>query len=148
MVEPAWVWKLQETIPSDVDAGHKAIEKLMAAMHDLQWEGRDSFHVQMAAEEAMVNAVTHGNKLAADKSVEIEFRVAPQAVYMRFHDQGDGFCPDTLPDPRDDEHLLCTNGRGVMLINEMMSEVHYNRCGNEVTMLKLRSPQNDCSSDP
>lgn len=141
MVEPTWVWKLQETIPSDVDAGHKVIEKLMAAMHDSQWEGRDSFHIQMAAEEAMVNAVTHGNKLAADKSVEIEFRVSPQAVYMRFLDEGEGFCPMALPDPRDDEHLLCTNGRGVMLINEMMSEVHYNACGNEVTMLKLRSPQ-------
>ena len=143
MVEPAWVWKLHERIPSNVDAGHKAIERLMSAMSDSQWEGRDSFHVQMAAEEAMVNAVTHGNKHAADKSVEIEFRVSPREIYMRFQDQGEGFCPEELPDPRDDEHLECTNGRGVMLINEMMSEVHYNACGNEVTMIKHRSPQCD-----
>lgn len=141
MVEPAWVWKHHERIPSDVDAGHNAIEQLMSALAESHWEGRDSFHIQMAAEEAMVNAVMHGNKQAADKSVEIEFRVSPQTVYMRFRDQGDGFCPDTLPDPRDDAHLECTNGRGVMLINEMMNEVTYNKCGNEVTMIKHRSPQ-------
>ncbi len=139
MVEPAWVWKLHQRIPSNVDAGHKAIEQLMSAMTESHWEGRDSFHVQMAAEEAMVNAVTHGNKQAADKSVDIEFRVSPQSVYMRFRDQGDGFCPAELPDPRDDDHLECTNGRGVMLINEMMNEVTYNECGNEVTMIKHRS---------
>ncbi|MEZ6078526.1 MAG: ATP-binding protein [Pirellulaceae bacterium] len=110
-------------------------------MTDSQQEGRDAFHIQMAAEEAMVNAVTHGNKQAADKSVEIEFRVSPQTVYMRFCDQGEGFCPANLPDPRDDDHLECPNGRGVMLINEMMNEVTYNKCGNEVTMIKHRSPQ-------
>ncbi len=139
MVEPAWVWKLHESIPSDVDAGHKVIERLMSALEDLQWEGRDLFHVQMAAEEAMVNAVTHGNHQAPDKVVEIEFRAAQGSVYMRFKDQGKGFVPGELPDPRQEEHLECTNGRGVMLIKEMMNEVHYNACGNEVTMLKHRT---------
>ncbi len=139
MVEPAWVWKLHESIPSDVDAGHKLIERLMSALDELHWEGRDLFHVQMAAEEAMVNAVKHGNRQAANKVVEIEFRASPRSVYMRFKDQGDGFVPAELPDPRDEDHLECTNGRGVMLIKEMMSEVRYNARGNEVTMLKHRA---------
>ena len=82
MVEPAWVWKLHESIPSDVDAGHKLIERLMSALDELHWEGRDLFHVQMAAEEAMVNAVKHGNRQAANKVVEIEFRASPRSVYM------------------------------------------------------------------
>ncbi len=141
MVERAWAWSLHESIPSDVDAGHRLIEQLMLTLNEFGWEGRDLFHVQMAAEEAMVNAVTHGNKCAADKRVEVEFKVSPDTALMRFKDQGEGFCPADLPDPRDDEHLECTNGRGVMLINEMMSQVVYNDRGNEVTMVKHRTPQ-------
>ena len=94
--------------------------------------------LELAAEEAMVNAVKHGNKEATDKVVEVEFRVAEAATYLRFKDEGEGFCPEALPDPRDNEHLECTNGRGVMLMKEMMTEVQYNALGNEVTMLKRR----------
>ena len=139
MVERAWAWRLHESIPSNVDDGHRLIEQLMSRLTELGWDGRDFFHVQMAAEEAMVNAVTHGNKCASDKRVEIEFKVSADATYMRFRDQGEGFCPGALPDPRDDDHLECTNGRGVMLIKEMMNEDVYNDCGNEVTMVKHRS---------
>jgi serine/threonine-protein kinase RsbW len=139
MVERAWAWSLHESIPSNVDDGHRLIEQLMSALNGLEWEGRDLFHVQMAAEEAMVNAVTHGNQCDENKRVEIEFKVTAESVYMRFKDQGQGFCPADLPDPRDEEHLECTNGRGVMLIREMMSQVIYNERGNEVTMVKHRS---------
>ncbi len=140
MVDRAWAWSLHESIPSNVDDGHRLIEQLMSALNDLGWDGRDLFHMQMAAEEAMVNAVTHGNKGASDKHVEIEFKVAADSAFMRFRDQGEGFCPSALPDPRDDDHLECTNGRGVMLIKEMMNQVQYNDRGNEVTMLKHRTP--------
>ncbi len=138
MVDRTWSWTLQQEIPSSLDAGHALIEKLMEQLSQHGWQGRDNFHVQMAAEEAMVNAIKHGNKEAADKVVEVEFKVAADAVYMRIKDQGKGFCPANLPDPRNDEHLECTNGRGVMLIQTMMTEVHYNDIGNEVIMVKQR----------
>lgn len=140
MVERAWAWSLHESIPSNVDAGHRLIEQLMTALTQSGWDGSDLFHVQMAAEEAMVNAVTHGNKCAADKRIDVEFKVSREGASLRFQDEGDGFCPADLPDPRDDEHLHCTNGRGVMLIQEMMDEVHYNARGNEVSMYKARTP--------
>ncbi len=141
MAEPAWTWSLHEVIPSSVDVGRQMIDQLLAAMSEAGWDGRDYFHVQLAAEEAMVNAVKHGNKEADDKTVEIEFKVGAQSTLMRFKDQGDGFCPDDLPDPRDDDHLECTNGRGVMLIREMMSQVTYNDSGNEVVMVKHREAE-------
>ncbi len=138
MVEATWRWNLHQEIPSSKDAAHEAIEHLLHAVSDAGWEGREFFHIQMAIEEALVNAVTHGNHESPDKVVEIEFKVSADAVYMRVKDQGEGFCPEKLPDPRDDEHLECTNGRGVMLIREMMSQVQYNEIGNEVTMVKRR----------
>ncbi len=138
MEETDWTWILHEKIPSSQEAGHKIIEKLIAALGASDWDGSDLFHVQMAAEEAMVNAVTHGNNESEVLTVEVEFKVSRQQVYLRFRDQGKGFCPEELPDPTDDEHLEKTHGRGVFLIKKMMSEVSYNDCGNEVTMLKHR----------
>lgn len=138
MVEPAWTWSLRRDMPSSKEVGHEIIEELLSALANAGWDGRDYFHVQMAASEAMVNAVTHGNQESPDKSVEVEFKISRSEAYLRFRDEGSGFCPDELPDPRDDDHLECTNGRGVMLIQELMSEVRYNASGNEVEMVKHR----------
>ncbi|MEZ6135690.1 MAG: ATP-binding protein [Pirellulaceae bacterium] len=139
MAEAAWSWHLCERIPSSKDAGHAAIEKLLAAMEHAGWDGRDFFHVQMAVEEAVVNAITHGNHEADDKSVELDFKVSASTVYLRIKDEGSGFCPSKLPDPRDEDHLECTNGRGVLLIRELMTDVHYNQIGNQVVMTKRRA---------
>ncbi len=143
MAESALGWSLYEKIPSSLDVGHATIERLLAALQANKWEGRDLFHIQLAIEEAMVNAITHGNKQAEDKVVEVEFRVDPLFTYMRIKDEGAGFNPAEVPDPRDDDHLECTNGRGVMLIRELMSEVRYNDRGNEVTMTKHRSKEEE-----
>lgn len=147
MAEPAWSWTLKTEIPSSVDEGHRVMESLLAALSEHGWDGSEYFHVQMAAEEAMVNAVKHGNKEADDKRVEIEFAVSPEKVYMRFTDEGEGFSPEDLPDPREEEHLECTNGRGVMLIHAMMSEVRYNERGNQVEMWKSRSEKQPDASE-
>lgn len=141
MSKPALGWSLHEKIPSSLDVGHATIERLIAALEANNWEGRDLFLIQLAIEEAMVNAITHGNKQSDDKVVEVEFRVTPETTFMRIKDQGAGFDPEAIPDPREDDHLECTNGRGVMLIREFMSEVRYNDRGNEVTMIKHRSKE-------
>jgi serine/threonine-protein kinase RsbW len=135
-----WSWRKHQEIPSSHDAAHNAIEQLVAALEAHGWDGRDLFHIQLAVEEAMINAITHGNKLADDKVVEYEFKVHPSTAFIRIKDQGQGFCPDTVPDPRDEDHLECTNGRGVMLIREMMTDVTYNESGNQITMTKRREP--------
>jgi serine/threonine-protein kinase RsbW len=139
MGEPAWTWSLHKQIPSTTDAGHEVIEELLAALAQAGWDGSDFYHVQMAVEEAMVNAVLHGNQRAEDKSVEMEFKVSITDAYLRIKDEGSGFCPDTLPDPRADENLERLHGRGVMLMKVMMNRVTFNDIGNEVEMVKHRS---------
>lgn len=132
-------WRLHEFIPSSLEVGHATIERLLSALEANQWEGRDVFHIQLAIEEAIVNAITHGNQHSDGKVVEVEFRIDLHTTYMRIKDQGAGFNPAAVPDPREGELLECTHGRGVLLIRELMSEVHYNDRGNEVTMIKYRS---------
>ncbi len=139
MAETVWEWSLHEHIPSSSDAGHELIERYIKVLEQFGWEGRDLFHVQLAVEEAVVNAITHGNHESPDKSVEVELQVSRRSTQMRIRDQGAGFCPDSLPDPTDDEHLETPHGRGVMLIKQMMDKVTYNECGNQVTMIKHRT---------
>jgi len=139
MSEPQWNWVLEESIPSSLDAGHRMIDQFLNALTSCGWDGRDFFHVQMAVEEAMVNAITHGNKESPDKQVAVHFRVAPTLVWMQLTDQGEGFNPNALPDPTDEDHLEQPHGRGVMLIRELMTSVCYNDRGNQVTMHKVRS---------
>lgn len=139
--ESSWTWTLSKTIPSSKDIGHQVIEELLASLTENGWDGSDFFHVQMAAEEALINAVTHGNKEDEDKVIEIEFKLNDKTAYLRFKDQGQGFCPDDLPDPTDEEHLEVVHGRGVFLIRQMMTEVSYNESGNEVVMFKHRQTE-------
>ncbi|MFN3192965.1 MAG: ATP-binding protein [Aureliella sp.] len=139
--EPDWTWSLLKTIPSSKDEGHKLVDELRTALTDEGWDGSDFFHVQMAAEEALINAITHGNKEDPTKTVELEFRVSDQTAFLRFKDQGEGFNPEDLPDPTADENLDVIHGRGVFLIRELMSEIEYNESGNEVRMWKHRTKE-------
>ena len=139
MPETAWDWSLHEHISSSLDAGHELIDRFIQVLEQFGWEGRDLFQVQLAVEEAIVNAITHGNHESPDKTVEVELHVSRKQTSMRIMDQGCGFCPADLPDPTEDENVDCPHGRGVMLMKQMMDQVDYNPCGNQVTMLKLRS---------
>jgi len=119
---------------------------LANTLESIAKKGNAGFYQGKVA-KAMVNAVKHGNKEADDKRVQIEFAVSPDRVYMRFTDEGEGFSPEELPDPREEEHLECTNGRGVMLIHAMMTEVRYNERGNQVEMWKSRSEKQSDASE-
>jgi len=133
------MWKCDKTIPSDLDAGHASIEELMNALESAGWEGRDVFHIQMAIEEAVVNAIEHGNKRDASKEVHILFVVNSDFAEMTVSDQGAGFDHQNVADPTEEERLDQPRGRGVLLIRELMTESQYNEKGNTVWMRKDRS---------
>ena len=116
----------------------------------------------MALEEALVNAAEHGNleldsalrssdrkayvDLAnqrrgaepyRDRRVYVEAHLSRQEARFIVRDEGAGFDPGTLPDPRDPENLLKVSGRGVLIMRTFMDHVSFNPTGNEVTLVKL-----------
>lgn len=133
------MWKCDKTIPSELDAGHASIEELMSALESAGWEGRDVFHIQMAIEEAVVNAIEHGNKKDASKQVHVLYVVSSDWVEMTVTDQGAGFDHQNVADPTEEERLDQPRGRGVLLIRELMTQAQYNDKGNSVWMRKDRS---------
>jgi serine/threonine-protein kinase RsbW len=132
-------WALEKSIPSDLDVAHELIEQTILAMSDLEWPGGDMFHVQMAMEEALVNAIEHGNKRCESKLVAVAISVSGQEITIQIKDQGDGFDHRNVADPTEEERLDQPRGRGVLLIRELMSQSRYNDLGNELVMIKTRS---------
>lgn len=134
-------WSFDKFLPSDLDVGHAAIEELMTALGAAGWEGMDLFRIQMAIEEAVVNAIEHGNKRASDKKIRLVFDVTPEKAVMAISDEGAGFDHRNVADPTTEELVDKPRGRGVMLMRELMNEVNFNEIGNQVVMIKMRSPE-------
>jgi len=97
------------------------------------------FAIHLALEEVLVNALKHGNKNSPDKKIAIEYDITDDKFEITVTDQGDGFEPERIPDPRDDENLCKTSGRGMLLIRSYMDKVEYNDKGNSVMLVKNRT---------
>jgi anti-sigma regulatory factor (Ser/Thr protein kinase) len=51
-------------------------------------------------------------------------------------DQGDGFDPAVLPDPRAAENICSSHGRGVFLMRRLVDDVEFNLGGRQVVLRK------------
>jgi serine/threonine-protein kinase RsbW len=126
-------------LPSLLEEVSRAGEAVLAAVAKCGYGEQDRFAIQLALEEALANAVRHGNAADPGKHVTVEFRVDADCVCVSVEDEGHGFRPDSVPDPTLDENLEKPDGRGVMLMRVYMNEVRYNPAGNKVTMTKRRT---------
>ena len=97
----------------------------------------DVFAIKLALEEALVNAVKHGNKLDKAKVVRVQYHITDQRADIAIEDQGTGFNPAELPDPTADENLEMCSGRGILLMRAYMTSVVFNPVGNKVTLTKF-----------
>ena len=53
-------------------------------------------------------------------------------------DEGYGFNPQNVPDPRYGENLYKTEGRGLLLMRSYMDVVEFNKQGNRVSMVRYK----------
>jgi serine/threonine-protein kinase RsbW len=134
-----WNWSSEHVVASDLSLTSQVVEPLLARLNADQWPDRDVFGVHLAIEEALVNAIKHGNQEDASKRVHVYFRVNDQSVQIEIADEGPGFDPTAVPDPTTADHVDMPNGRGIMLMRSFMSHVHYNPAGNRVVMEKSRT---------
>lgn len=106
--------------------------------------------VLIALDEAIVNAIKHGNKSDSRKAVHIVAEFSVEGVRFTVADEGTGFELEKVPDPTQPCRLLEPNGRGLLLIRHIMDEVCFNQSGNRLEMFKRASnkshPQNQPSN--
>lgn len=126
-------------IPSDPAEARRIQEDIEKALKAHQFSEYDIFGIKLALEEAMVNAIKHGNQMDRAKKVRIAYQIAADRFDILIVDEGPGFDPSDVPDPTDVENLERPCGRGLMLMRHYMTEVTYNCRGNSVTMCKVRN---------
>ncbi|MDA1013437.1 MAG: ATP-binding protein [Planctomycetota bacterium] len=120
--------------------------------------------IAVPLEEAMVNAVIHGNlELASSdkekgddyfwsevqrrcrshpystRAVRVIVDLSDDSMTVSIRDEGPGFDPDEVANPTDSENLEIPSGRGLLLMRSFMDEVDFNDMGNEVTLTAHRS---------
>lgn len=133
------IWRYDQRIPSEPDYCTKVITLVLEQLEKTKWNNKDTFGIHMAMEEAIMNAIHHGNACAPDKTVHVVIEIFDDRFYAKITDQGCGFDPDDLPDPTEDENVEKDCGRGVMLIMNFVDVVVYNAKGNSVELTKHRS---------
>jgi serine/threonine-protein kinase RsbW len=124
-------------IPSTIEAGQALLERIVGTVESLEtFSPRDAFGIRLALDEAIVNAIKHGNAFHPDKTVNVKCLIEDHLVRIEIEDQGPGFCLQDVPDPTEEENLERPCGRGIMLMKSFMSKIEYNSTGNKVLLEK------------
>ena len=134
-------WKIDRAIPSEADAAIALITEMIDQLRDKNWNEQDVFSIHLAIEEALMNAIKHGNQRDVSKKVMVRGSVSQRQFEITVKDEGKGFVRSEVPNPTDEGNLEKTSGRGLMLMEFYMSEVKYNRTGNQIRMLKIKSEE-------
>jgi len=125
------------SIPSDPAEARRIQDDIERLLQSHYVSERDVFSIKLALEEAMVNAIKHGNQMDRTKKVHISYQLHPDRFDVQISDDGGGFDPGDVPDPTAFENLERPCGRGLMLMRHYMTEVAFNDRGNVVSMSKV-----------
>lgn len=120
-----------------------SVRESITVLENLIEEIADKYHVtddifanmMTCLNEAVTNAIVHGNKLNPAKLVIVNVEVDPKRATWTITDEGDGFDYNHLPDPTAEENLESLTGRGVFIIKHLADQCVFNAKGNEVELL-------------
>ena len=123
-------------VASETSQVSKVREIFLADMGKCCLSPETLFSIRLCLEEALINAITHGNKRDAAKKVSVQWTVSLKKIRVCIRDEGAGFQYRRVPSPVKKERLLFQSGRGLFIIKKMMDEVTFNRKGNAITFSK------------
>ncbi len=111
------------------------IEKLVEEICDKYQVSDDVFANMMTClNEAVMNAIVHGNKQDESKKVIVNAEAENKRIVWTITDEGEGFDYVHLPDPTAPENLENLTGRGVFILKHLADQCIFNAKGNEVEL--------------
>jgi serine/threonine-protein kinase RsbW len=126
-------------IDSQAGRAERVCRQLLDVAEGNGFDSNDIFAIHLALEEALINAIKHGNRMDPKKQITVEYTISPEKFDVSITDDGSGFRPGDVPDPRDSENLSKPSGRGLLLMKEFMDVVEHNSTGNRVHMIKYKT---------
>ena len=95
------------------------------------------YRIKLGLHEALINAVTHGNKLDPHKSIRVRRIITPNWCVWQIQDQGNGLEIKKrnykLP-----KEINSINGRGLFIINECFDDIRWSNKGNRLQLALKR----------
>jgi anti-sigma regulatory factor (Ser/Thr protein kinase) len=132
--------RLHLTIPAAIEYIDPTVDQALSFVSKHCLVGEVEFEIRVALHEAIANAIVHGCKRDSAKQVHCLVACHDAELLIAVRDPGAGFNPDEVPSPTDGDGLFANHGRGVELMRQLMDEVHYERSGAEVHLIKRRHP--------
>jgi serine/threonine-protein kinase RsbW len=105
-------------------------------------------NIPLACDEAITNAIIHGNRSNPDKKVSIQVYVSPNRFRIRVRDEGEGFEVERVVDPTRGDALLRPSGRGVYLMRNIMDSVDFKENGRVVELEKRNASGSNGAGGP
>ncbi len=111
-----------EDFPSTFDAMRDALERALVALRSAGCipEGH-LFCARLCLEEALVNAMRHGNRGREEARVRLEISACDAECIIRIFDEGRGYDPEAIHPPTPEQ----LGGRGVCLMRHYMDTISY-----------------------
>jgi len=131
---------IQFSLPSTLDYITGAAAHLTETLVRFGIITVEELNLKVALVEALTNAMEHGNSFDPKKLVKVEAKFLENKAEIKIADQGKGFNHRKLPNPTAPENLYKPRGRGIYMMHRLMDEVHFNRKGNVVQLVKYRRP--------
>ncbi len=139
MCDAQSIWQCDRVIASRTADSRGVQEEVLRQLQRHRWTEREIFGVRLAMEEALVNAIKHGNRSDASKQIRVACRLWDGRLRIEITDEGTGFDPGCVPDPTEPKNLEAPGGRGILLMRTFMTHVEYNKQGNTVILEKQRT---------
>ena len=95
------------------------------------------YRIKLGLHEALINAVTHGNKLDPDKSIRVRRIITPNWCVWQIQDQGNGLDLNKriYKLPKNEGSF---DGRGLFIINECFDDIRWSNKGNRLQLALKR----------
>ncbi|MGI9014573.1 MAG: ATP-binding protein [Phycisphaerales bacterium] len=125
-------------VPNERSCADAIVDDIINRLENHGFDPTSIFAIRLAVEEALANAMQHGNRCDPKKSIRVGYHITPEDALIEIEDDGPGFNPHTVPDPTEEANIEIPSGRGLMLMRAYMTDVEYNACGNSVAMRYVR----------
>ncbi len=125
--------------PSRIDLKQGIIETLAEQLISRGWVAEGDRHwVYLCLDEALVNAMLHGNEGEPTLAVAVELQYDDHSWALVVADQGTGFTSASVPDHDQPQSLILEHGRGIRIMQEWLEQLIYYRNGACVWLSRRR----------
>lgn len=128
--------KILIEVPSETRYIRKISSRILSGLDRYNLDEGRIFDIRLCIEEAVRNAMVHGNHSDKRLSVRAAYWIDNGALSIEVEDEGPGFDHTGLADPTAAPHILKNSGRGVYLIKKLMDKVEYSEKGSKILMVK------------